>query len=567
MKKLKLSEVRAKFPMYADLSDDQLLIGVRRAFYPDIPMTKFTQNIDFDTQRVDPTEGMSTMDKVLAGAGKAVNDTWTGVRQITGNISKEEVDEQAALDKPLMDTGAGVLGNVAGQVAQIALPIGAAASIGAKVVPGAAALATKAGAAAPYMAAAAQNGVFSALQPVVGDESRLGNAAGGAALGAAGQGVASAATKVAQGASQTLSPNIRALYEKALEQGIPVRVDQLGDSRFLKTLASNLQRIPGTGAQSASEAQQQAFNRAVSRQMGEDAPGITPEIYSAAKRRLGATFEDLSGRNNLQINDDLLGELGRVVDEAERFASPDVARAVSNLADDFLRRVEGDNVVPGRAYQSMDSMMGKLMKSGGEKAHFVGQLRDTVRGGMDNSISEADQAAWGAARGQYKALKTVRDIVAKDPQAGNVAPAQLASRIASNNAGKESMASGTAGELGDLAMIGRQFVRDPIPDSGTASRLAAGAALPLFGAVGGAVTSLAGNSGEKKGIGDVLTDAALGAAIASGGGFAASKVLNSPAATSYLANGMPAPVQSVVRLAAKPAPMLLPAGVRALYDQ
>ena len=38
---VKLSEVRARFPMYADLSDEQLLIGVRKQFYPDIPMAKF----------------------------------------------------------------------------------------------------------------------------------------------------------------------------------------------------------------------------------------------------------------------------------------------------------------------------------------------------------------------------------------------------------------------------------------------------------------------------------------------------------------------------------------------
>ena len=64
--KIKLSSIRNTFPMYSDLSDDQLLMALRKKYYPDIPPGKFYSRIDYDTQKIDPTEGMSKTDKVLA---------------------------------------------------------------------------------------------------------------------------------------------------------------------------------------------------------------------------------------------------------------------------------------------------------------------------------------------------------------------------------------------------------------------------------------------------------------------------------------------------------------------
>ncbi len=77
---------------------------------------------------VDPTEGMSTYDKVMAGAGKAFADVGRGIGQLTGLTSQQDIDEAKRLDAPLMDTGAGLTGNVAGNLATM---IGPGAALGA----------------------------------------------------------------------------------------------------------------------------------------------------------------------------------------------------------------------------------------------------------------------------------------------------------------------------------------------------------------------------------------------------------------------------------------------------
>jgi hypothetical protein len=117
---MKVSEIRAKFPMYDDLSDDQLIIGVHKKFYSDIPLGKFTQKIEYDTSRIDPTEGMGTVEKLVAGYGKAGADIVRGIGQYTPFVSREDVAESRKLDAPLMRTGAGMTGNIAGNIAALA---------------------------------------------------------------------------------------------------------------------------------------------------------------------------------------------------------------------------------------------------------------------------------------------------------------------------------------------------------------------------------------------------------------------------------------------------------------
>ena len=123
-----------------------------------------------------PTNGMSMFDRVAAGVGKAGYDMVRGVGQRIGSVlpggavkalglpSQADADYNASLDAPLMRTGAGIAGNVAGNVG-LALP--ALAIPGAATVPGAAAIGAGLG----------------LIQPTTTGESPLKNAALGGALG------------------------------------------------------------------------------------------------------------------------------------------------------------------------------------------------------------------------------------------------------------------------------------------------------------------------------------------------------------------------------------------------
>jgi hypothetical protein len=149
--------------------------------------------------RHDPTNGMSGPQKFLAGAGKAYTDIGRGVGQLIRNVipdkaadymglpTQAEIDEAKRLDTPLMKTGAGVAGNITGNVV-LAAPT--AFIPGAATLPGAAAVGAGMG----------------FIQPVASDESRLKNTAIGGAAGAGGVALGRVVKAGYQGAKSLAEP-------------------------------------------------------------------------------------------------------------------------------------------------------------------------------------------------------------------------------------------------------------------------------------------------------------------------------------------------------------------------
>lgn len=168
---MNIAEIRAKFPQYQDVPDGDLVRGLHRKHYSDIPYTEFLREIDF-RKPVDPTEGMGGLEKFNAGMGKAFTDIGRGAAQMVGmGPDAAQTQENRALDRPLMNTGAGMAGNVAGNVAMLA-PLA--------VAPGGATVA----------GTGAMGALAGALQPTEGAQERLGNMGTGLVLGAGTQALA-----------------------------------------------------------------------------------------------------------------------------------------------------------------------------------------------------------------------------------------------------------------------------------------------------------------------------------------------------------------------------------------
>lgn len=127
------------------LSFAQKQFGARK---PGAPSTE-------DIAMANPMKDMSMFDKAAAGVGKAIVDTGTGLKQlaapvldaiaprnrrlsdlITGGDNsrvaelRREVADTRKLDEPLMDTGAGMTGNIAGNIGMMLLPGGALKAAG-----------------------------------------------------------------------------------------------------------------------------------------------------------------------------------------------------------------------------------------------------------------------------------------------------------------------------------------------------------------------------------------------------------------------------------------------------
>lgn len=390
--------------------------------------------------------------RFAAGVGSGLTDLATGVGQRFGMVDQASVDEKKNLDAPLMDTGAGMAGNITGKVAGTAP---------AMFIPGANTL----------VGAGAIGAGLGAMEPTKTGESVGMNMALGGLGGAGGQMAGQALGRFVKPVQNQLDQVEQGLVKSAQGKGIPLDAADLTGSRPLKTMRDVMGQLPLTADRQAAVqgTKQAAFNKAVSGTFGSSEEAITPNVLQAARGRIGQQFTDLSSRNAANIDNSAMGKLSSVIDEANRYSTPDVAKIVSNYTDDILSRVDANGQIPGKAYRALDSQMGKALRSSssGDVRNAVGQLRDTLREAMDASISQADQAGWKEARSQYANLMKVAPLAAKS-ETGDVSGRAL---LGAALRGSKSSAFSGGGDLGELGRIGKAFVAEQTPNSGTAQRL------------------------------------------------------------------------------------------------
>lgn len=306
MEKIKLSDIRAQFPMYGDMSNDQLLIALRKKYYPDIPPGQFYSRIDYDTERIDPTAGMSGLDKFRAGMGKSFADIGRSVKRVGNMIGIGDYDQAAAkadaeLDKPLMNTGAGQAGKVVGDIALTAVPafraqqaVSSGLQAGARFLPRAAAAATRG--AAPYVGAAGSGAVAgAALSP----EDMSGGAATGLLAGVGGEVGGRVLSAGYGGAKAILEP----LYERGRERILKRTLERFAaDPAAVRAAAQNPQvLVPGVMPTLAEATMDPGIA-----QLQRGAAASSPDVASALA---GSRGRQIAGYRT--VLDDMAGNDGR----------------------------------------------------------------------------------------------------------------------------------------------------------------------------------------------------------------------------------------------------------------
>ena len=417
-----------------------------------------------------PTDEMSGLDKFRAGMGKAFADIGRGAGQMVGLVSRDDVDESNRLDQKLMNTGAGVAGNITGNVASI---IPAAMIPGVNTMAGATALGT----------------IYGALQPVGTEDSRTQNALLGGGLGMLGQGAANVIGRVARPVRATLEPQVAGLAQKAKKAGIDLNAAQLTGSKPLRWIDSALDNLPFTAEKQAAakQAQKEAWQKAVLNQTGETATSPTAKVMGRAKDRIGKAFNDLSARNTVTLDPNAEMQLSTIAAQnrqAGPLSSGKVDDVIAWLKDQMKpvnSPVLGPNgapftspasPIPGAQYQDIRSILTRKASdafSSGDSQ--LGQALKGIRAALDDaaerSISKKDAAAWKTARDQWKTLKAIEK--ATDPTTGTISPKKLVNELTRKN--PQGMIYGKGDQtMPDLAKVGKQFIAENLPDSGTAQR-------------------------------------------------------------------------------------------------
>lgn len=330
---------------------------------------------------------------------------------------------------------------------------------------------------------AASGGLNSGLgEGSVGDQ-----AGAGALLGAGWAPVGAAAVRAGAGLANALfgtktNPNVARLASTAINKyGIPLGGGQVTTSPAMKFLDSVTQRMPFSGAATAADARQVAFNRAVGETIGErGAERITPDVMSAAKNRIGKVFDSVASRTPIILFDTgFANDVSKILREADQVLNAEqfskIYKQTVNLMDKIQptpAHIGQGNMITGDVYQTFTHKGGPLDQLVSSADPDVRRFASQFRGALDNMLERsAPQDVLDdlrRARGQWKNMKTIEDIVEKEGgKTGNVNPALLQGRV---RATYGNTAYGGGGDLKELADIGQQFLKEA-PSSGTSERM------------------------------------------------------------------------------------------------
>lgn len=344
-----------------------------------------------------PTAGMSTVERAVAGYGKAAMDMYRGLRQFDGLINpasrfyneatnlQGQIDQAKQDDAPLMKTGAGFAGNIAGNVVN-ALPT--AFIPGANTIGGSALI----------------GGITGAVQPVASDESRLANTALGAAI-------APVATVVGRGVN-ALYQGGKALLEPFSQSGR----DQIA-GRVLERFADN-----ANGLRNLSSAPTITGAR----------PTLAEQTGDAGLARLQDALRAVDPQINNQIGGRLAENNAARVNALNKLTGADGARdfAVANRAgtagpmydDAFKVAIDASKLTPAEKAQmtilmrspdikaAMKDAQTNLANKGGNPQSAAGRIEGLheIKMVLDDRIAKAVAENGGAAGARADALKALQ---------------------------------------------------------------------------------------------------------------------------------------------------------------
>lgn len=392
---------------------------------------KAADQYEQEAANLDPTAGMSGFDKFMAGAGKAASDVWTGAKQIVGAVPQEEVDAAARRDAPLMNTGAGLAGNVAGNIAATVLPGGLVGAAGkaatlapnmtniAKVTMG---LGRSMMAPTTITGAAAQGAAFGALQPVTTESgnTRANNMWLGGALGAA---IPAAIGAVKLGRSVLVDPFTKGGQEKLAGQALERFAS---NPQAIATATPRPAVVPGsvpTLAESVDDVGLSQLQRTLQNNP-EANKIIAPRLQANNAARINA-LQDIAGDEGLLAlrkadRSAVAGEQYRMAFAQSANETPWIRGQITQLQkrpsfleawDKAARRAAdaGVEIDPGNITQvshyaklELDDMIGKAVNAGenGKARDLVG-IRDKLVSLME---SKDFAPAYREARETYKAM-------------------------------------------------------------------------------------------------------------------------------------------------------------------
>lgn len=328
----------------------------------------------------------------------------------------------------------------------------------------------------------AEGAAQGALEAVGRDQNVTSDALTGAAVGGAIPLAAATAGRIISPIANQLTRPQQQLVKEAEARGLELTPAQATGSSRAAFLESQLRDLPG-GAMSPRPQQQEQLQKAILGQANIAGDYATPDAIKSAFGRTGTQFENIVTGKNIAFDQKFENDIKQVIDRYTDRLDANVSGVFKNVAKDLqstiipaAARAPGvQPIVPGKLANTIRSDIAALERNYKDNTQLraaLGGLRDAVDGAMERSLSGADRAALKEARGVYKNLWRLDDVMSRaggQAESGNIPFVQLNNLLKQKSGSVSRGIESATPEFKKLAQIGAQFFREP-PSSGTAQR-------------------------------------------------------------------------------------------------
>ncbi len=439
-------------------------------------------------QPVKPRSGVSDF---FSGIKKAGTDTVLGVKQLgaMAGLGDQAALEQEAVnvkarDAALMDTGAGMAGNVVGNIGMALLPGGALKGLGlVSKIPAVSRVGNALMAPKSLGGAVGLGAATGLVQPATNSEERVTNAAIGGAGGAAGQ-------LAIKGVSRVLAPQTDAAVKALMDQGVTPTTGQIlgGVAKRVEDAATSIP-ILGDVIRSRQKGVIKEFNdAAINRSLapiGEKVTATGREAIDEASKKIGAAYDKVIPNISLKADDAFDSQINSLRGLVQNLPEAEAKQFESILKTHLTDKFTDSGLMAGQTFKEVESQLGRLSRGYAGDANFdkrqlgsalqeaQASLRDLMKHQNPKYAKELGDAneAWA----NFVRVQGAAGMQgAKD---GVFTPAQLSSAVRGQDKSLRhgAFAKGDA-LMQDLSDSGQKVMNSSVPDSGTPYRAALGLA-------------------------------------------------------------------------------------------
>lgn len=434
-----------------------------------------------------PLRGMSELDQTLAGAGRGMVHTANSLGNLVGLVPNSTLQDERSIDAPLLSTGAGRFGNIAGEAA-VTAPLGM--GTGALV-----------GRAAPILAGPISQGIIQGgvQGAATADPGQRGvNALVGALTGGTVAGGGRVASTAINGLSRT--PAAQTL----IDQGVSLTPGQMNPGGAMNQFEQAGESVPGVKqivipARHAAEDQYQAL--VIQRGAAPGSPPIRPSenIHDMLQQAYDSYAPLYQQAHGYPVAPSIVRTAGGDIPLSTSFQqaskAPGVPKSLQNSENAWLqdrltqlpKNPQSEDLLQLRSdiRQRARNANLKTDTDSGHIANINSRAEQSVSAALNSQLPPEPLRALATADSNYGNYKVIENAVAKskDNVAG-LTPQKLSQSIY-DSAADPAYARGGGGPLRDLAQAGTQVFQTVAPPNGSrVATLALGGAGALHPTVG-----------------------------------------------------------------------------------